>query len=91
MEDLPQDRTVPDAETVEPTMLEKAYKVRDEILAANKQHEALIVRQEKLKATEALGGRSEAGAAPAKKETENDKWAREAKERYAGTGLDPTE
>jgi len=36
-----------------------------------------------------VNGRSLAGQVK-KAETENEKWAREAKARYAGTGLDPT-
>lgn len=37
----------------------------------------------------ALGGRAEAGQTP-KVETEDEKWAKDAKERYEGTGMDPT-
>lgn len=47
-------------------------------------------RMEDLIAKKMLGGRSEAGEKP-KKETDDERWAREAKERYAGSGLDPTD
>ena len=45
---------------------------------------------EEAKMNEILAGRAEAGQEAPKKETEDEKWAREAKERYKGTGLDPT-
>jgi len=38
----------------------------------------------------AEGGTTEAGVTP-HKETEDEKWKREAKVRYEGTGMDPTE
>ena len=47
-------------------------------------------RMEELISNKMLGGRSEAGEKP-KKKTEAEKWAEEAKERYAGSGLDPTD
>lgn len=52
------------------------------------------MKEERLKIESAaadmlVNGRSLAGQTQ-KKETEDEKWAREAKLRYAGTGLDPT-
>ena len=47
-------------------------------------------RQENLEAVRRISGRSEAGSQPPADETSDEKWAREAKERYAGTGNDPT-
>lgn len=44
---------------------------------------------EKATAEMLVGGRSYAGQTK-KEETPDEKWAREAKERYAGTGMDPT-
>ena len=44
---------------------------------------------EKATAEIMISGRSFAGQAK-KEETPDEKWAREAKERYKGTGLDPT-
>lgn len=57
---------------------------------ANEETARLVARQEELEQRRALGGRSEAGNAP-KQKTDDEKWAEEAKERYAGTGLDPTD
>ena len=56
---------------------------RERILA---REEKLVARQEALRS---LGGGSLAGQRPIA-ETEDEKWAREAKLRYAGTGMDPT-
>jgi hypothetical protein len=47
-------------------------------------------RIEKATAEMLVNGRSYAGQAPPKEETADEKWAREAKLRYAGTGMDPT-
>ena len=60
----------------------KLEKVRDDMRKENDRLEAL-------KAREMVGGITEGGQAP-KKETEEEKYNREAKERYEGTGLDPT-
>jgi len=46
-------------------------------------------RAEAIMAKRALGGTSEAGQEPVKK-SDDEKWAEGAKERYAGTGMDPT-
>ena len=47
------------------------------------------LRIEKATAEMLISGRSYAGQVT-KQETEDEKWAREAKIRYAGTGMDPT-
>ena len=62
---------------------------REKLKAENDLLEAEKLRSERLRAEAILGGRS-AGAIPVVVETAHDKWAREAKERYKGTGLDPT-
>ena len=49
-----------------------------------------IEREEDLKARAQVGGKANAGQEEVK-ETEDEKWAREAKVRYAGTGMDPTD
>ncbi len=49
-----------------------------------------IAENENAKAREKLGGRSEGGQT-AKPETEDEKWAKDAKERYEGTGMSPVE
>lgn len=57
---------------------------------ANKEKKDLLDREESLAAKKVLGGRSEGGIVK-KEETEDEKWAKDAKIRYAGTGLDPTD
>lgn len=47
-------------------------------------------RNEKAVSEILLQGRSVAGQAEEPEETADEKWAREAKIRYAGTGMDPT-
>jgi hypothetical protein len=47
-------------------------------------------RIEKATAEMLVNGRSYAGQPQPKEETAEEKWAREAKIRYAGTGMDPT-
>ena len=63
-------------------------------LGLRKKKEELLEREEKLQAKketlQALGGGSPAGQAPVKK-SEDEEWAEDAKERYKGTGLDPTD
>jgi hypothetical protein len=61
--------------------------------SANAAAERMEKATEELNAAEArrrLGGTAEAGQTP-KKQTEDEKWAEGAKERYAGTGMDPTD
>ena len=48
-----------------PTMLEQAEQLAKRIEEANKQTAELLARQEKLQAERLIGGRSEAGTAPA--------------------------
>lgn len=57
---------------------------------ANLKTEELLNRQEQMDARRALGGRSEAGGEPAKK-SEDEEWAEDAKKRYEGTGMNPTD
>ena len=72
--------------------------VLERVEAANKKAEELMREQkETLKknedavATLVLGGRSYAGQSSIKPvESEDEKWAKDAKKRYEGTGLDPT-
>lgn len=71
--------------------------IDDTNLAAKRTEEATkalkdqLDRQEELFVQNRLSGRAEGGSQPIPKETEDEKWAREAKIRYAGTGMDPTE
>jgi len=68
---------------------ESTLKTADQLKAENDALEREIDRAEKLKSRQIVAGRSE-GFVPPKIETPEEKWAREAKQRYAGTGLDPT-
>ena len=54
-------------ELTKPSMLEEARKIVDDMKQANADRLKLIERDERLKAQEMLGGRSEAGAPPPEK------------------------
>jgi len=76
---------------------DNSLSVLERVELANKQAEENIKKQEEIlrKNEEAvaklvLGGKTYAGQTIAPAETADEKWAREAKERYKGTGLDPT-
>lgn len=71
------------------TKIELANEAAERIENANKKTEELANRLEATKTEEILGGKSEAGTQKPKK-TDDEKWAEKAKERYEGTGLDPT-
>lgn len=71
-------------------IIERAREEREKLETANKKKEELLDREERIMAKRALGGETEAGQVPVKK-TEDEKWAEDAKERYEGTGLDPTD
>ena len=75
--------------TTEP--IDNANKAAERMERANKKKEELLDREEALLVQARLSGRSLAGGEKPKEETEDEKWTREAKERYAGTGMDPTE
>ena len=82
-------------ETKEEVKIEKPLGVFDKAEAINKKleenikkQEELMIRQEEIATRIMLGGGSEAGQA-VKTETAEEKWAREAKERYKGTGMCP--
>ena len=76
-------------ETEEINPIEEAKLIRDEtkrnLIAITEERKKI----EKATAELLVGGRSFAGQ-QTKQETVDEKWAREAKERYAGTGMDPT-
>ena len=76
----------------EKTVVDDAKTIVKEMKEANKKKEELLDREEKLQAKKetlaALGGGSEAGQQKVV-ETEDEKWAKDAKERYAGTGMSP--
>ena len=64
-------------------ILERAEKV-------NEEKKALLDREERLMAEKAVSGQAD-GSVPKKEKTEDEKWAEDAKKRYDGTGMDPTE
>jgi len=77
-----------------PTLEENPIKQAQELLEKIHAENLLMIEErkriEKATAEMLVNGRSYAGQAP-KVETADEKWKREAKERYKGTGLDPTE
>ena len=81
----------PKEEPAELSVLERvelANKKAEEIL---KKSEEVLRKNEDAVAKLVLGGRSYAGQSGTQPtETEDEKWAREAKVRYEGTGMDPT-
>lgn len=81
------------AETKDKEVIDDAVKAAAETKKENDKKEELIERAEKLmdrkEALAKLGGGSLAGQAE-KKESDDEKWEKDAKERYKGTGLDPT-
>ena len=54
------------------------------------ERETLLKRHEEIEERERVSGKANAGEIQEKPKTEDEKWAEGAKERYAGTGLDPT-
>ncbi len=76
---------------VGPTLIESTNAAAERLEAANKKQEELLERQELMQAQARLSGKALAGTPPEPEETEDEKWKREAKLRYAGTGMDPTD
>ena len=70
--------------------IEEAKKVMEENKKLLEEIKSERKKIEKATAEMLINGRSYAGQAPPKPETADEKWAREAKIRYAGTGMDPT-
>ena len=91
-----EEQVKPTNDTREGNKPEASTLIDDTNLAAKRMEEATKeAREERMLAEESyqkmrLGGGSE-GAVEKVTETEDQKWAREAKVRYAGTGMDPTE
>ena len=75
--------------TTEP--IDNANKAAERLELANKKKEELLDREEALMVQARLSGRSLAGGEKPKEESADEKWAKEAKERYEGTGMDPTD
>ena len=74
----------------EKTIVDKANESADRLEKANEVKKELLDREEALEAKKILGGRASAGQAAKPPKTEDEKWAEDAKKRYAGTGMDPT-
>jgi len=70
------------------SIIEEAKEAADELRKANEEKKNLLDREEKLMAERELGGKSQMSIPI--KETEDEKWAKDAKIRYEGTGMDPT-
>ncbi len=70
--------------------LEEARALDKSIKEGSAKIQKLLEKNEKIMADAAISGKGFAGQGAAQIESEDAKWAREAKERYAGTGLDPT-
>ena len=69
---------------------ERAEKNIAALKTENDRMDANVAKMEEFRATDMLSGTANAGQTPAPKETEDEKWAKEAKSRYEGTGMDPT-
>jgi len=76
--------------TDEKSMLEEAKELAERIEKGNAEAREIQKKNEEIATRLMLGGHSQAGQAQAPAETFEEKWRREAKERYKGTGLDPT-
>jgi len=90
----PQEKAEAEPSTDEPSsksVLEEAKETVKEMHKKNKEFEALLDRQEKQFAENRLEGKGFAAQPPMKEPTEDEKWAKRAKKRYEGTGMDPTD
>ncbi len=72
------------------TLVESTNAAAERMEKANAETKELLERQELLLAQTRISGRATAGQTPPEPESSNEKWKREAKERYKDTGLDPT-
>jgi len=84
-EDQPEDTTEPEDEGLQSAADAKI----EELNAASERKEKANARAEEILRVKEVGGGSEAGQIP-KAETEDEKWEKDAKKRYEGTGMDPT-
>ena len=76
--------------TEEPSAIEQANIAAERMEKANAERKVIQKRDEKILAEMRLTGRSSGGSGGGRAETSDEKWAREAKVRYEGTGMDPT-
>lgn len=89
MDNLPKNEVPATTSPDTSSLIAKADAVAARMEAANKVAEELLRRQEEILARNMLSGRAEAGSV-VRIESDDEKYKREAKERYKGTGLDPT-
>jgi formate-dependent nitrite reductase cytochrome c552 subunit len=75
---------------IETNPVDEAKKVLEETKNILEETRKERIRIEKATAEMLVNGRSYAGQSQPKAETADEKWEREAKLRYAGTGMDPT-
>jgi len=78
-----------DQKTEETDPIIRAEKAAEALRIENERLERNIREQKEMAARDIISGRGR-GKEQEKQETEDEKWAREARLRYAGTGLDPT-
>jgi len=87
----PADKNNDDGNIPENTsLIKQANAAAERLENANKERKEIINQETEIINRKLVSGRSEGGITP-KEETADEKWAREAKVRYAGTGMDPTE
>ncbi len=92
-EEVKEEVNVVTEEVKEPTtsqMVDEVVKATERAEKATKELVEANAETARLQARDAVSGRALAGSQPEPKETDDEKWAREAMIRYAGTGMDPT-
>jgi hypothetical protein len=77
-------------ESTKLTRLEEAQRLVERMEKANEETKLLLEKAEQMRINDLLSGEAKAGQPEAPKETTDEKWEREARERYKGTGMDPT-
>lgn len=70
--------------------LEEARALDESIKKGTAEIKKLLERNEKVMADAMVTGKGFAGQSAPVQKTEDEKWAEDAKKRYAGTGMDPT-
>jgi len=83
------DEGKPDSDISQINPIEEAKQILEQSKRVLEETKRERVRIEKATAEMLINGRSYAGQAPPRQETPDEKWAREAKIRYAGTGMCP--
>ena len=93
IEGQPTETTTPENKGTEvqesTSIIKEANQAAERLEKATKEMKEAAKKLEDLRVESQFGGRS-AGGQSVIQETADQKWAREAKLRYAGTGMDPT-